>query len=158
MATISENFANAMDTVTNAVIAENSLYEKTLQKFDDYYTNSGISKADKYKLMAEISAQLAVSISSKAIDTAYAMAKGDNLLDKELDELQASIDVKTSQKKEIDKSVLLKQRQIDSFNDKLKVEIVKARKDVTAMEATQGDELTTLDALNTAINNLTPSA
>ena len=85
------DFNSAIDSVALKVTGTNSIYDKTLVKLNELYTSFGMSADLKAKAIAEVSAQLAVSTTNKAIDAAVELAKSDPLVTAQVAEYNARI-------------------------------------------------------------------
>lgn len=167
-------FNTAIDSITIKVTGTDSIYDKTLAKLDALYTTLGMSAADRNKIIAEVSAQLAVSTTNSAINAAVEIAKSSILLDAQVGlinkqsetetnqalDIVAATHLKDAQKAFVDKQAdtetnqaALVQRQIDGFDDKLKVEVMKTMGGIGQMEATSGTtQAGTLLAINRSMN------
>jgi len=146
MATIFENFATAMEQVSDSVTGTDSLYSKTITTLDNLYKDMGLSSAERTKILAEVSAQLAISTSNSAISAAVNMASNVDILVENVNLAQE----KTNLEKE---KIKLTKRQTTAFDDKLKVEVMKNMGGVAQMEATSGETTEgTLLSTNKAMN------
>lgn len=167
MATIFENFTTAMTNVSDSVTGTDSLYSKTLTTLDNLYKDMGLGGAERTKVLAEVSAQLAISTSNAAINAAVEMAaRADMLPEQVKQEAQKTLLVTEQVEQEEQKTLLateqvnleqekvkLTQRQTTAFDDKLLTEVMKNMGGVAQMEATSGETTEgTLLSTNKAMN------
>ena len=133
------DFESAMDKVTTKVTGTDSIYDKTLTKFNDLYTTMGMDARSRNEAIATVSAQLAISVTDKAISAAVDLAKTAPMLDAQVATEEAR------------KSLI--ERQEEGFNDKLKVEAMNGMLGIGQMEATSGEtQADTLLAANKTMN------
>ena len=146
------DFETAMDSVANKVTGIDSIYDKTLAKLDALYTSFGMSADLKAKAIAEVSAQLAVSTTNAAINAAVDLAKSNPVVAAQSALINNQANTELKKALQID-------RQTEGFDDKLKVEAMKAMGGVASMEAVNsGVTAGTLSSLNDRINAVVAAA
>lgn len=103
---IKAEFLVAYGEIQAKAVGIDSVYLASITKLEELFTKSGITSADKSKYVAQVAAQVAASISNSTQQTALEVVRQDHLLEQELLNMQAQVDISA-------KDIILKQAQID---------------------------------------------